>query len=213
MVRGKRRRSRTAARPRARGLERSTLGTGRSSRLGVANVGPQCRRRRRSWRDTLAPSGTPEYLVHPSQVHKERGFDSPTAHKLVREVVTGIACTHGSAQTRKAAITTDVLGALLGVLDRETLRGQRDRAILLLGFSGAFPVVEARSARPLGPRVRRDRGVVMVRYSKTDQEGVGREVAVPFVLSNAQRCPVTAVRERLGVSGIGEGLRSQGFWT
>jgi hypothetical protein len=37
----------------------------------------------------------------------------------VREVATSIARTLGSAQTRKAAITTYVLGgALLGVLDR-----------------------------------------------------------------------------------------------
>jgi hypothetical protein len=94
-------------------------------------------------------------VVAISQQHKERGFDSPTAHKLVREVVTGIARTHGSVQTQKAAITTDILGTLLKALDRESLRGQRDRAILLLGFSGA--AFGARSARRRRPGLRRSR--------------------------------------------------------
>ncbi len=43
-----------------------------------------------------------------------------------------------------------------------------------------------------------------VRKSKIDQEGEGRQVAIPFVLSNAQRSPVTAVRDCLRVAGIGE---------
>jgi integrase len=144
-------------------------------------------------------------VVAISQHHKERGFDSPTAHKLVREVVSGIARTHGSAQTRKAAITTDILGTLLKALDRQTLRGQRDRAILLLGFSGAFRRSEL-AALDLADLAFDDRGlVVTVRHSKTDQEGQGRQVGVPFVRSNAERCPVTAVREWLRVAESGEG--------
>ncbi len=144
-------------------------------------------------------------VVAISQHHKERGFESPTAHKLVREVVGGIARTHGSAQIRKAAITTDILGRLLKSLDRETLRGQRDRAILLLGFSGAFRRSEL-AALDVGDLAFDDRGLIAtVRYSKTDQEGQGRQVAVPFLLKNAQQCPVTAVREWLRLAGIAEG--------
>jgi len=144
-------------------------------------------------------------VVAISQRHKERGFDSPTAHKLVREVVTGIARTHGSAQAQKAAITTDVLMNLLKVLDRESLRGQRDRAILLLGFSGVFRRSEL-AALDVADLAFDERGIVVsVAHSKTDQEGVGRQVAVPFVLSNAQRCPVTAVREWLRVAEITNG--------
>ena len=52
------------------------------------------------------------------------------AASLFGRVVTGIARTHGSARTRKAAITTDVLRALLGVPDRETLRGHFVHAVL-----------------------------------------------------------------------------------
>lgn len=143
-------------------------------------------------------------VVAISQQHKERGFDSPTSHKLVREVLTGIARTHGSAQNRKAAITTDILGTLLKALDRESLRGQRDRAILLLGFSGAFRRSEL-AALNVNDLAFDKRGIVVtVSKSKTDQEGVGRQVAVPFVRS-AERCPVTAVREWLRAAEIVDG--------
>jgi len=137
-----------------------------------------------------------------SHAHKERGFESPTAHKLVREVVTGIARTHGSAQTRKAAITTDILGTLLKAPrpgDTARAAGPGD---LTPGVLGAF----RRSALDVADLASDDRGlVVTVRFSKTDQEGQGRQVAVPFVRSNAERCPVTATREWLRVAEMSSG--------
>jgi integrase len=88
---------------------------------------------------------------------------------------------------------------------RESLRGRRDRALLLLGFSGAFRRSEL-AALDLDDLAFDDRGLaVTVRSSKTDQEGQGRQVAVPFVRSNAERCPVTAVREWLRVAEITSG--------
>ena len=70
-----------------------------------------------------------------SQAHQE---SPPTAHKVVREVLADIARTNGSAQRKKSALThcrSVARGALL-TIDEATLKGKRDRALLLLGFAG-----------------------------------------------------------------------------
>jgi site-specific recombinase XerD len=60
----------------------------------------------------------------------------------------------------------------------DTLRGTRDRALLLLGFAGAFRRSElaALTVADLEPN---EAGLrVTVRRSKTDQEGKGQVVAI-----------------------------------
>jgi len=55
----------------------------------------------------------------------------------VRAVWAGIRRVKGTAQQGKAAaVTDDVRAMVVGLPD--TLRGHRDRALLLLGFAGAF---------------------------------------------------------------------------
>ncbi len=98
-----------------------------------------------------------------------------------------------------------MLDSLLKTLDRQSLRGQRDRAILLVGFAGAFRRSEL-AALDVADLAFDERGIVVtVRHAKTDQEGVGRQVAIPFIRKSPERCPVTALREWLRVAQIGEG--------
>ena len=86
--------------------------------------------------------------------------------------------TIGTAQRRKAPATAEVLAAMLSHTPA-TLTGIRDRAILALGFAGAFRRSELAALNvadladdPAGLRV-------TVRKSKTDQEGRGQEIAIP----------------------------------
>jgi integrase len=83
-----------------------------------------------------------------------------------------------------------------------TLAGKRDRAILALGFSGAFRRselvglnVEDLADDPDGLRV-------TIRRSKTDQEGRGQEVAIPH---GRHLRPVRAVKEWLAAAGLTSG--------
>jgi len=46
--------------------------------------------------------------------------------------------------------------------------------------------------------------VILLRRSKTDQEGQGRKVGIPL-LPHSQNCPVAAIREWLETSGINSG--------
>jgi hypothetical protein len=79
---------------------------------------------RREAQDRVHPAG----VVAISQQHKDRGFESPTAQKLVREVVTEIARTNGSAQRQKRALTADVLAPLPKTLTAPRCAGSAGRS-------------------------------------------------------------------------------------
>jgi site-specific recombinase XerD len=68
--------------------------------------------------------------------HRAAGLEGPTGDEKVKAVLSGIRRTIGAAAVRKKAATSDILGIVGG--KGTSLRELRDRAILLLGFSGAF---------------------------------------------------------------------------
>ncbi|MGE8131574.1 site-specific integrase [Methylobacterium sp. NPDC080182] len=133
--------------------------------------------------------------------HKLAKAADPTGDEDVRATMKGIRRRVGTAPNQKAAATVDVLQMLLARTP-DTLTGKRDRALLALGFAGAFRRSELMALdvtdlvdHPEGLRVR-------IRKSKTDQEGAGSEIAIPhgrFVR------PVALVREWLAAAGISEG--------
>ncbi|MCJ2070784.1 tyrosine-type recombinase/integrase [Methylobacterium sp. J-030] len=133
--------------------------------------------------------------------HKLAKAPDPTDDEGVHAAVKGARRKVGVAPTQKAAATADILAALL-MRTPDTLTGKRDRALLGLGFAGAFRRselvaldVEDLREDPEGLRV-------MVRRSKVDQEGRGLEKAIPhgrFIR------PVALVREWLDAAGITTG--------
>jgi integrase len=86
----------------------------------------------------------------------------------------------------------------------ENLLGKRDRAFLLLGFAGAFRRSELVSLDVADVETNREGIVVTLKRSKTDQEGQGRRVGIPYG-SNAVTCPVRALNEWLEASAITAG--------
>jgi integrase len=91
----------------------------------------------------------------------------------------------------------DELRRMADALPDSTL-GVRDRALLLLGFAGAFRRSELVALDVGDVRPTADGLVVTLRRSKTDQEGTGREVGIPYG-STPATCPVRAVRAWLAV--------------
>jgi site-specific recombinase XerD len=70
--------------------------------------------------------------------HKLAGCDDPpTSSEVVKATVHGIRRTLGAAPVRKAPATADKVVAMAALADGDQ-KGLRDRAILLLGFAGAF---------------------------------------------------------------------------
>ena len=87
---------------------------------------------------------------------------------------------------------------------RKDLLGLRDCALLLVGFSGGFRRSELASINICDLKFSTDGVRANLRKSKTDQEGGGREVGLPFGRSK-KTCPVRALSRWLTESRIKEG--------
>jgi site-specific recombinase XerD len=140
--------------------------------------------------------------------HRAAGHETPTGDEKVKAVLSGIRRTIGAAPVRKKAATSDiVLGMVSG--NGQSLRELRDRAILLLGFAGAFRRSELVALNVEDIEETVQGMLVTLRRSKTDQEGVGRRVAIP---RGEIACPVKAVEAWLEAAGIAEGAVFVRIW-
>jgi len=83
------------------------------------------------------------------------------------------------------------------------LAGGRDRALLLVGFFAALRRSELAKLELRDVEFTRRGLVVHVRYSKTDQEGVGRDVFIPK--NKGRLCAMAALRRWLRTSCIENG--------
>ena len=68
--------------------------------------------------------------------HRAANEASPTSEERVKTVLAGIRRTVGAAPVRKKAATSDIVIAMAA--EGKSLRALRNRAVLLLGFAGAF---------------------------------------------------------------------------
>jgi site-specific recombinase XerC len=137
--------------------------------------------------------------------HFDAGLADPSTNPEVRTVWEGIRRTHGAAPRCAAPLTADAVRAIVAVLSAEQTRDVRDRALVLLGFNGAFRRSELVALDVEDLAVDPARGVVVrVRRSKTDQLGTGADVAVPFGAQPAL-CPVRALEAWRAASGVRAG--------
>ena len=147
-----------------------------------------------------------------SQAHVLAGFDSPRQHVAVREVRKGIRRTIGTAQQGKAPLLVDALRTVLDALPHDRA-GLRDRALLLVGWAGAFRRSEIVALDVPDFRWTPEGLEVLVRRSKTDQEGAGERVGLPIGSSPAT-CPSSALRAWLAAAEIetGAAFRAVDRW-
>lgn len=139
-----------------------------------------------------------------SQAHKAAGYPPvSTREEPLHSVWMGIKREKGTAQQGKAPVVTEELRAMVTTLP-DSLLGIRDRALLLLGFAGAFRRSELVSLDVSDIHMTRDGVIVTLRRSKTDQEGQGQKIGIPYG-SNPATCPVRALQAWLEASGITEG--------
>lgn len=140
---------------------------------------------------TLKASTIQRRIVAISQAHQAAGLDTPTSAAVVKTVWRGIRRTLGTAPDQKSAATVDVIRSMVGTLPA-TVAGRRDRAILLLGFAGAFRRSELVALDMNDLDFHCDGVTVTIRHSKTDQESEGRQVGIPYG-QNVHTCPVRAL--------------------
>jgi integrase len=138
-----------------------------------------------------------------AEAHKAAGLESPTAAGIVRNTLKGIRRTLGTAPAQKAAALTDDIRAMLDAADAGLI-GTRDRALVLLGFAGAFRRSELVALDAADLDFSRDGLTVTLRRSKTDQEGAGRKVGIPYG-ANPDTCPVRVLQTWIEQAGISNG--------
>lgn len=136
--------------------------------------------------------------------HREAGYDSPRKSILVEKALKGIRRNIGTAQVKKTPTRTDDLRALVATLDTSRLIGLRDRALLVVGFAGAFRRSEL-VAFDVAHFEERGRWLhALVVKSKTDQEAKGQKVVLSTG-EDAVTCPLRALRDWRSAAGIDEG--------
>ncbi len=153
------------------------------------------------------PSSIAQAMAAISVAHQAAGHPSPTRTAEVRAVLSGIRRAHGAqgaAARGKAALETPALRAALASLPQGTLRGRRDRAMLLLGFAGGLRRSELAALDAEDLELVPEGLEVTLRRSKTDQEGRGRLVGIPYGL-HEQTCPVRAVQAWQEAADIASG--------
>jgi len=140
-----------------------------------------------------------------SRAHQAASHSSPASMQeaLVSETLKGIRRTVGTAQGGKRPLLTEQVRGMIRALPKN-LQGVRDRALLLIGFAGGFRRSELASLTVQDITVTDDGLMIRLRRSKTDQEGRGREVAVPYG-SHPETCPVRAYREWLAAGEFADG--------
>jgi integrase len=130
--------------------------------------------------------------------HKLAGHPAPTDDERVKATMRGIRRSLGTAPRKKAPATAErIISMALAAGD--DMKGLRDRALLLIGFAGAFRRSEL-VALNLEDLEESELGFrVTIRQSKTDQEGAGQTTAI---VRGSVVCPVAALKAWLGAAGI-----------
>ena len=142
-------------------------------------------------------------LVSIGQAHKFAGHEDPTKGAAVKLVWQGIRRAKGTAPKCKAPAVTEEVRRMVEGLPAGLL-GARDRALLLVGFAGAFRRSELVGLDRTDVAITLEGLVITLRRSKTDQEGEGRKVGIPYG-SRPATCPVRSLSAWLEAAGISEG--------
>lgn len=137
-----------------------------------------------------------------SVVHRLAGHRLDTRHPAISEVLSGINRVVGYRRAPKAALSVEELKHMLRRLP-PGIAGDRDRALLLIGFAGAFRRSELSQLDIADVRISTRGVALLVRRSKTDQEGAGQVIGIPR--SKKHTCPVAALERWIVSGGISAG--------
>jgi integrase len=137
--------------------------------------------------------------------HRRHRLPDPLCDEAVRAVRRGLRRIVGTAPRRQARpLGTTEIRQIVATLDRDTPKGARDAAIILLGFASALRRSELAALTLADIDTRPGGLVVTVRRSKTDQEAAGQRVGVAHG-QHADTDPVAALRAWEEVRGTTAG--------
>ena len=134
-------------------------------------------------------------------VHKIKGHHIDCKHPLIRENLVGIKRKIGSLQKGKKPLLYNNLINIINLLDTYIVNKKqtiRDKAILLLGFSGGFRRSEIANLKVDDLEFVNEGLKIRLNFSKNDQFGEGYLKGIPK-FENTKICPVEACKQWLNV--------------
>ena len=126
-----------------------------------------------------------------SVLHKLKGHYLDTKHPIIMENLHGIKRTLGSRQKAKKPILINDLKLIIKVIDKEKIR---DKALILIGFSGGFRRSELVNIYYDDVEFVPEGVKILIKRSKTDQSGEGSIKAIPY-FENQEFCPVVSLKK------------------
>jgi site-specific recombinase XerD len=146
-------------------------------------------------------------LVSIGVIHKMKGHYLDTKHPVIVENLMGIKRRKGTIQKGKKPLLINNLKQIIDVINKEKepdLKKLRNKAILLIGFSGGFRRNEIVSLDLEDIEFVFEGVKIRVKKSKTDQFGLGMTKGIPH-FENSIYCPVATLRRWLNTSKIKDG--------
>ena len=143
-----------------------------------------------------------------SKAHNIAGVENPCQSEVVKAARKASRRRLGVAPHQKAAATLEVVRAIVGAIEGKDLAALRDKALLLVGFAGAFRRSELAGLRVSDlseEKTPEGRPVIIatVRHSKTDQESAGMNKAIFAArVRDKKYCPVLALRAWIAAAGL-----------
>ena len=146
-------------------------------------------------------------LVSIGVIHKLKGHYLDTKHPIIIENLMGIKRRKGTIQKGKKPLLISNLKKIIDVINKEKvsdIKKLRDKAMLLIGFSGGFRRNEIVSIDLEDIEFVFEGVKITVKKSKTEQFGEGLTKGIPH-FENSLYCPVTNLKRWINTSKIKRG--------
>lgn len=137
--------------------------------------------------------------------------ESPTDKSVVRSTLKGIRRDKNAPPIKsKKAFITNLIKEMVQLCPTNSLRDIRDRAILLLGFAGAFRRSELVAINYEDLSFNSKGMDIKIHRSKTDQEGKG-DFKVILPSKDKMYCPIITVKKWIQITKINDGPLFRGI--
>jgi site-specific recombinase XerD len=132
-----------------------------------------------------------------SKLHQLNDVETPTQNRIFRVVMEGVKRTKGIRQKQAPAFKISELKKIFRELDAESNAKLRDKALLLLGFTGAFRRSELVALNVNNLTFTEDGLIISLAKSKNNQYGDYEEKAI-FYSPEAVLCPIRTLQAWIG---------------
>ena len=142
-----------------------------------------------------------------SMIHKMKGHYLDTKHPIIMENLHGIKRIKGTNQKAKKPILIKDLKQIINAIhqyNQSENKKFRDKAIILIGFSGGFRRSELVNITYDDIEFVNEGVKIFIKRSKTDQSGEGMIKAIPY-FDNKIYCPVKSLKHWIDISEINSG--------